>query len=101
MVKVAIAMFVFGWLGATLTCLGAVWFVSRPPKWKVPKSQTERHTPGWLEPFRSMLTKPEAPKDYPVSPIQRTVGSWRKQKAELERQHNSKQKERDQRVAGL
>jgi hypothetical protein len=101
MVKVAIAMFVFGWLGATVTCLGTAWFLSRPPKWKVPTPQTERYIPDWLAPFRSMLSKPEAPKDYPVTPIPRTVGSWRKQKAELERQHNSKQKERDQRVAGL
>lgn len=56
------------------------------------------------KPFRlpwQAAPKPEPPKDYPVAPIKRTVGSWRHQKAELERQHNSKQKERDQRVAGL
>lgn len=34
-----------------------------------------------------------------VSSIARSVGSWRKQKADLERQHNSQQRERDRRVA--
>ena len=56
------------------------------------------------KPFRlpwQAAPKLEPPKDYPVTTMPRTAGSWRKQKAELERQHNSKQKERDQRVAGL
>ena len=56
------------------------------------------------KPFRlpwQAAPKLEPPKDYPVTPMPRTAGSWRKQKAELERQHNSKQKDRDQRVAGL
>lgn len=44
---------------------------------------------------------PEPPKDYAATPIRRTPANWRHKKAELERQHNSKQKERDQRVAGL
>ena len=43
----------------------------------------------------------QAPKDYPVAPISRVAGSWRKQKAELERQHNSRQRERDQRIASI
>lgn len=36
-----------------------------------------------------------------VGAVPRSPGSWRRQKATLEREHNSKQKERDLRVAGL
>lgn len=47
--------------------------------------------------FHFPFFKPEleAPKDYPVQSIPRTAGSWRRQRVELQKQHNSKQKERD------
>lgn len=44
--------------------------------------------------------KPQ-PKKMPSAALPRNIGSWRKQKADLEREHNSKQKLRDQRFAGL
>ena len=53
---------------------------------KAPKS-------GFHFPF--FKPEPEAPKDYPVQSIPRTAGSWRRQRVELQKQHNSKQKERD------
>jgi hypothetical protein len=36
-----------------------------------------------------------------VASMPRSAGSWRRQKAAIERQHNSQQKERDRGIAGL
>ena len=51
-------------------------------------------------PWQAPAVKPAA-KPTAAGAIPRSPGSWRNQKANLEREHNSKQKERDQRVAGL
>lgn len=56
---------------------------------------------GWRFPlFTKTEAKPE-PKKPTMAAIPRTPGSWRRQKADLERQHNTRQKERDQRVASI
>lgn len=90
-----------------LVCGAAIMLAATMSLWHSPRFRAEydrQRTARENKPFRLPWQAPkkvEPPKDYPVAPIRRTVGSWRQQKANLEREHNSKQKERDQRVAGL
>ena len=97
-----VTYFLFG-----VVCGFVLMFVIAIQLWHSPefRSQYDRQrATKENKPFRlpwQAAPKLEPPKDYPVTPMPRTAGSWRRQKAELERQHNSKQKDRDQRVAGL
>lgn len=70
-------------------------FLSR----KAPTTAEPKQSFSLLDLVRSK-PQPQA-KKMPTEALPRSIGSWRKQKAELERDHNSKQKERDQRYAGL
>jgi hypothetical protein len=102
MVKTFAIGLLCGWVCGAVPMLLVFWF-THPSRVKTAGSKRDpldKSLPSWKL-WSAFKPKPEAPKDYPVTPIPRTVGSWRKQKADLERQHNSKQKERDQRVAGL
>lgn len=72
-------------------------------RWRKPAKSNDSGLPEWLEKLRAGLDpgpRPEAKKS-PIGGLPRSLGSWRNQRRELERQHNSKQKERDQRIASL
>jgi hypothetical protein len=65
--------------------------------WGAPKQTSQTVKRHW---YHGAPNEPvPAKKISNALPFPRSIGSWRKQRKELERQHNSQQKERDQRVA--
>jgi hypothetical protein len=73
----------------------------RRPAVKPPMETFPAKAGVFLRELVNLQSKPIEPKRPGIAAVPRSAGSWRRQKAAIEREHNSQQKERDRGIAGL
>ena len=102
MVKMFLLGMLIGWLSGFIPTVFMIWWLRRPRPVKPPTESFPAKAGAFLRDMIHIQRTPQPERKPPtVTSIPRSAGSWRRQKATIERQYNSKQKERDQRIAGL
>jgi hypothetical protein len=92
-----VGAFILGWIGGAVVTVAILWLCS---------NRVARVTPEGIKigrvlaldkgkPFAFWKKEPEPEPRKPLGSIPRTVGPWRRQRLDWQKQHNSKQKERD------
>jgi hypothetical protein len=97
MVKLFLLGMLIGWVSGFIF-LG----LRRPRPVKPPVETFPAKAGAFLRDMIHIQRTPQPERKAPtMASMPRSAGSWRRQKATIEREHNSKQKERDRGIAGL